>query len=46
MMKKNPKTIEEILEDLKNADEVFYFGDDIEEPAYEENISYESAMEP
>ena len=46
MMKKNPKTIEEILEDLKNADEVFFFGDEIEEIHYDEDIPYESAMEP
>lgn len=46
MMKKNPKTIEEILEELKNPEDEFYFGDDIEEINYEEDISYESAMEP
>lgn len=49
MKKKHPKPTseEEItyedLEDLRNIEDVFYFGDDIEDI---EDIPYESAMEP
>lgn len=52
MMKKKklkPVNEEEItyedIEDLRNIEDVFYFGDDIEDIHYED-ISYESAMEP
>lgn len=49
MMKKKLKPVneEEItyedLEDLRNIEDIFYFGDDVEDI---EDISYESAMEP
>lgn len=48
MKKKHPKpTSEDItyedLEDLRNIEDIFYFGDDLEDI---EDIPYESAMEP
>lgn len=51
MKKKHPKPASEDityedLEDLRTIEDVFYFGDDIEEIHYDEDISYESAMEP